>query len=334
MNRNKIIDLSVGHPTIFKRYWISQKKLFDFVYSDRLHYYHPANCFQLLEKIKKMHQLVNNFKHLDYNIIFSGGGATSLLSAAIFAFKNYYGVHNVTVFEPTWFEMYSIIGTNHCFLKNQKSSFNLKEDLGLAVVPNNPDHEYQQNINFFKKFNYLIYDFTYNWPGFFQNKKCLTVSGDVNVFTASKFLGIPDLRVGWAFVKNIYIFELMKKYIKSNNLTLTSNQKDIFLNILNYELNNIKTENYSVFDFVFEVLHKRWHHINKIKSNSWRAINSYGPFLLLRFAQQKNAEKFFLERGISCVGGLNLGSTGDTARINLLCDDEDFLVVLNVLKNV
>lgn len=128
---------------------------------------------------------------------------------------------------------------NHTFKQYPEfkvsSSFEKHEDsFNFIVSPNNPDGSiFTQELH-----NFTIHDAVYNLDYFTDN--VIKNLGDIQIYSASKMLGVSGYRCGWILTDNINYKEYLAHYVEEYTVGVSAPSQSLVLDALEI-LDNVDT---------------------------------------------------------------------------------------------
>jgi len=198
----------------------------------------------------------------------------------------------------------------------------------VVTSPNNPDGNNRTN---FYPTQYTIYDSVYYWPLFTTIYQPL--NKDIMLFSLSKLSGHAGTQVGWAFVKNPAIANLMNTYL-SETITQVSNEQRLRAAHIINEIIYLKS------DFSYYITNKlkyRWSVMTDIFSSTRQSrftiqspVGQY--FVWIQCNIDLNCYNTFYGAKINTFAGELFGAApGVYVRLHLVSDDSTFnLMVINL----
>lgn len=318
------LDLRLGQPTMFKAYWdgVALPPLAPINY----HRYSDKPHFELIDTIKQIHQLHNNSNLNNSSEIIIGNGATQLLHAAIYAFKELKQKKEVYFYHPHWPYLPHIATQNGLILPPQHSESAAKA-IKIATIPNNPDN-YIPNFLWSSD---IIVDACYNWPHYIPHVQQFKQS--VVIFSLAKMLGLPALRIGWAVVNNKQVAKLMKFYIETNTLGVNLPTQQLANFYLKHELHAQQVGLQTAIAFGAETLKKRWESLEAAPLPfAIQNVYKNGMFLWGYLPNYNLTQRLQTKYNILALTGAQLGTSHEFARINIGGSEQDFNEFIERIK--
>jgi len=167
--------------------------------------------------VKKVHEMANNvdFENNDYKLVVGMGGH-QLLTAAIFALAKIADKEvEVTSREPKWSRFPTIANYAHTKYATWVDSGSIGDSekdtrIEIVTLPNHTDNKRYSSL--YEK-GKKIFDCVFNWPNVQLPGDIKPESEDIMIFSMSKLAVLPDMRIGWAWVKDEEVANVMNSFI-------------------------------------------------------------------------------------------------------------------------
>jgi L-tryptophan---pyruvate aminotransferase len=263
---------------------------------------------ELEQAIVELHRKYDNAEINDKYLVI-GNGATQLLLAIMFcngAFKAYQADY------PCFSRLRSLA-------RLANKPFNVAvwghHIIKIITSPNNPDNSVIKDL----PSKEVILDNVYNWPIYTDPIK---YDADVMIFSASKAFGLASSRVGWAFIKDERLAQVVRDYVEYTTGGVAIEAQNKVINLI--KDNILANPEKNIFSYGKETLQVRWKEIESIRSSiPFEVLNSSGMFLYCK----GNCPETIL--GMS---GPDMGMPNEYFRLNLGCSNEDFERLLCLIK--
>ena len=176
--------------------------------------------------------LENRYK---YPVVITNG-AKQALSAIFFALKKL-GKQSVGVRKPYWCLLKPLAEVNGLeFISDKDKEF----ESYLCVAPENPSNFMptlevlkQDEANLKENNIPLIHDGAYYTHTYLPASHSLDVIGDVQIYSASKMLGLSGIRVGWCVCKNKDFYKLIQEYIEMMTVGVSTISQVFLYDLIN-----------------------------------------------------------------------------------------------------
>ncbi|KAL1201244.1 Tryptophan aminotransferase-related protein 2 [Cardamine amara subsp. amara] len=359
---DRIINLQLGDPTVYERYWQEMGDVTTMVIPgwQSLSYLSDKNnlCWflepELGKEIIRVHKVVGNAVTQDRFIVV-GTGSTQLYQAALYALSPHddSGPINVVSAAP-YYSSYPLI--TDCLKSGLYrwggDAMAYKEEIPyieLVTSPNNPDGFLRQPVVNRSK-GVLIHDLAYYWP---QYTPIISAADhDVMLFTVSKSTGHAGMRIGWALVKDRETAEKMTDYIELNTIGVSKDSQLRAAKVLKVVSDSCGNETAkSFFDHSYDVMSERWKLLKQAVKSSKRftvpdfasqRCNFFGKVFEAQpaFAWFKceegilDCERFLREeKKILTKSGKHFGDEQSYVRISMLDRDTNFNIFIHRISS-
>lgn len=321
-----MIDLSVGHPRIWDDYY----QLSNWSYKSNLSSYPKEN--ELLKSgLADIHKYIGNISNpKDYHVVI-GNGASQILQAAIATEPSTYPtkVFAHSPYFPRFPLFTSYAGRANLLFGSPVGSDKFIE---ILTVPNNPDNAvYDPRRGSISQ----IYDCSYLWPqyGPYSDHQFTTVP-DVIVFSLAKAMGLADLRIGWALVRNPSRAQQLRHHIEMQCGGVSAETQRIAEHFVHDELVKLRLGLPNCFSHGLNIMTDRWAQVKNILLNKKCVTlkNREGMFLWLRC--EAGAAWLDAALGIKSAHGPAFGSDIYHSRINLACSNDEYKYLLDSLARL
>lgn len=221
------IDFSVGEPhivkeSLFKTFDIKSSYLVHLKYNRKAEYPPPngyAPLVKLLEDKYKAPVIVTN-------------GAKQALGATFYSL-NRMGKNRLGMRTPYWALIPALAKAHGLQIAD-------KYDAYFAILPNNPDgfmfdYDYANYLySYHKHLNIpFIHDAAYYTPAYLPKDYKFGPLGDVQIYSISKMYGISGLRVGYVVCYDERYYNLIKEYMETMTVGVSTVSQDITYSLLN-----------------------------------------------------------------------------------------------------
>lgn len=318
------LDLRIGHPKFLTEFWkgamcIPERKRSFYENTSYLdgHDYETLRK-QLFNLTSRCPSYSTGYPH-----VIVGHGATAILAAAIWAYKQAYGKEYFLADVPHW-SMFEGIAN----VAGSKPVHDGTEDhIEIVTSPNNPDGTLSN-----KEFTHIA-DLSYCWPTYLSGDRPRQIDAAVYVFSLGKATGLVGLRLGWAMVKDLKLVPYMEKYLEYTTGGLSVQTVQSGINVSRFL--NSDGEFEKLFEFGGAILQSRRTLLNKtlakhgVKDEAERGMFSFVP----------DSDNLFKPRGIIGISGSAFGVTSGEkeslsryTRLNIGTSNEDFNEMIERLK--
>jgi len=301
-----ILDLVLGNPSYLVSFWnhheeeIPDKTDTRYVLTTLLAKY-KKELIEILNHVLGLHLKAEN--------VVIGSGTTQLYHGfmKVLSLK---GLKTAFFLKPNLFTLASILSLNGFTYSDQPDV-----DVEIIVTPNNPTGE----KNFpMKNSKYQLYDFAYNWPEYLQGKPPANIDPNTNfLLSLSKVFGLAGYRIGIGNFPGL-AFEI-EKYVADTSLGVNSAGLDFIFRNKSVLEKCITTGT--------EIMNKRWKTI--LKLNDPLLMNNSGGYLWYR-----RPASVFAKYGIISLPGSLAFSTDADSRIDMMCSQKEFKILLSRLKKI
>ncbi|ESQ54854.1 hypothetical protein EUTSA_v10025236mg [Eutrema salsugineum] len=363
---DRIINLKLGDPTVYERYWQEMGEMATMVIPgwQSLSYFSDNNnnlCWflepELGKEIVRVHNVVGNAVTQDRFIVV-GTGSTQLYQAALYALspRDDSGPINVVSAAP-FYSSYPLI--TDCIKSGLYrwggDAKTYKEEgpyIELVTSPNNPDGFLRKPVVNRSK-GILIHDLAYYWP---QYTPITSIADhDVMLFTASKSTGHAGMRIGWALVKDRETAKKMTEYIELNTIGVSKDSQLKASKVLKVVSDSCEKSGNetakSFFEHSYDALSKRWELLRQAAKNSQhftvpdfasqrcnflgKVFESQPAFAWLKCGKGiVDCEKFLREKQkILTKSGKYFGDDQSYVRISMLDRDSNFKIFLHRISS-
>ncbi|XP_065874230.1 L-tryptophan--pyruvate aminotransferase 1 [Euphorbia lathyris] len=356
-NKNSIINLDQGDPTMFEEYWrrMGDRCTMVITGSDLMSYFSNAGnvCWflepALDDAIKRLHRTVGNAVSDDRYVVV-GTGSTQLYQAALYALCSggggggsepvsvvcaapYYSSYK----EETEFlhsGLYKWEGDAHTFGKNQPY-------IEIVTSPNNPDGTIRKPV-VKKGKGKTIYDLAYYWPQY--TPITAPADQDIMLFTLSKSTGHAGSRIGWALVKDKDVAKKMIKYIEISSIGVAKESQLRTAKILGVAAESCQhfggsADSENFFEYSQFLMAERWRKLREVVKGNKKFIlpkytqefcnftgkyfASYPAFAWLK-CEEIDTGKLLRTHNVLTRNGECFGMSREYVRISMLSRDEAF----------
>ena len=289
----------------------------------------------LYNAIRAVHEAVGNVDFSDDYQVIVGMGAHQVVAAAINALSRN-GHKTVVAQIPHWsrFKDMSVNANtmNATWWDRNEDLVPENEEAIIEIVtqPNNPDNKYPK-----PRFDgsTKIHDFVYFWPNQQHPDKIKPRSEDIMVYSMSKIGSMPDVRIGWAFVKDKAIADLMKKYISGISVGPPGPSLLRTVKILQAVLSSSNDGDNEFFQFGYKKLADRFEIMKALIEESegkFSLVSEFGVFFMIKcneFDGEEDAEiscqNMFHDAGIKPRLGSRYGYQESESIIMTCIGDSD-----------
>jgi len=252
-----------------------------------------------------------------------GNGAMQILLAIMYAIQAKENKPiNIYAEKPYWarFKVLAQLANHELHWCDKHPGY--KNSLEIITVPNNPDNN---DTPCLYRSQYRITDLCYNWP---QYTDQVQYDEDIMVFGLAKMTGHAGSRIGWAWIKDKEIAELVQGYIEvtTSGVSLDSQQKAIAV------LDDI---NEDTFKTAKKVLTYRWKRFKKEAdqlTDEFTTLNNSGMFIWCKVKDGDGPRTFKRCSKSLGVSGEGFGMDRSYVRLNLGCEKERFDQFIDNLK--
>lgn len=299
-----------------------------------------AEAIILNAAIRQLHDLSGNLPGgtAAYPHLVIGAGATQLLSAAQFALVDSDQGCLAGAQRPYWSAFRTRIvpmaGANLEWA-DQEAHANSSCFVEFWTSPNNPDGRWTSPMSGTR----AIADLVYNWPAFNggdNNGYTETAEPPVVIYSMSKIAGYSSMRLGWAFVREPKVAELMQKYVWSNGRASTDAQYTGALRI------KAMVDSYGTETWFMSWLHgqmkQRWERLRgaiaaqsvfRLATEPGRGMHGYAMFALLKSGDGSDCAALLEQKcGVLAAGGEGYEADASVARIAIGDYDPVFDILL------
>ena len=320
------INLKVGEPVFYKKYWDSQnvipKK------SDSLFNY-PKNNESTINSIISLHNLIHGYELKPENIII-GNGASQIISAAAYAVD----LPELKVPPPYWRRIKELCKIGYYSSENVVAENTSQSENLVITSPNNPDgvvYSYDQILLA------SFVDCCYNWPQYVHMGLVHKIIPKISIYSLSKCLGLAGLRMGWAVVTDDLLANKMRQFIEVSTAGVNVKTQSIAYDYINHTVNKLQNDETDCFSWATSELDDRWDEvIEAFSGTDMQVINPRkGMFLWIQKPNEENLALLLDQKyGIISMSGEECGGTNDFVRINLGCDIKDLKEFVRRISNV
>lgn len=361
-----IIDLDVGDPTMYEKYWQQMGDKITVVISgwQYISYFSDVRnlCWflepEFANAVIRLHQVVGNAVTEDRYIVV-GTGSSQLYQAVLYALSPTDTSEPISVVSAAPFYMSYPLMTDYLksgLYKWDGDAYKFKSNnsyIELVTSPNNPDGSTRQAVVKREK-GILIHDLAYYWPQY--TPISFPADYDIMLFTVSKSTGHAGTRIGWALVKDEEIAKKMTKFIEINTIGVSKDSQVRAAKILHavsdgYEHVGNGVESEKFFEYGYSLMVNRWKELRA-------AVNESGLFSLPEFAsgicsfsrrvfepqpafawlkcegEIEDCESFLRGHKILTRGGKHFGVSPKYVRISMLDRHEKFSIFTKRLSKI
>ncbi|GAQ80308.1 Pyridoxal phosphate (PLP)-dependent transferases superfamily protein [Klebsormidium nitens] len=224
---NCSVDLSSGTPTLFQDYWTANLEASAaFIPGNFRLGYSDGNLEGLESAVRKLHATVGNV-NMDGRQLVMSAGSTQMIFGLLYAIsavnrENGFQGKTAVTSAPPYYNLYSY-GTK--MESSELFEWRAYADvinasapsINFVVSPNNPDGRLGDPE--FPPPSVAIHDFAYYWPHF----TAITAEADYDVmlFTLSKVSGHAGSRVGWVWLRDARLAEVLRLYLMIHSITMS-----------------------------------------------------------------------------------------------------------------
>lgn len=314
---------------LLNEWWQKEKRVITYNTADQASYLIGA-LKDLETAVRELHTITSPHQKIDGVELVFGTGATQVINALIYAVSLYHSRRRlyVTHKAPGYLEIKEAIDFLHSARASwipfeESSTIDPKDLLEFVTTPNNPDGEIRAAQT---KAAFVAHDRVNHWSLFLHEDDAIigreTLEKDwVSIFSLSKMLSFSGSRVGYAFVKEKKIADLMRQYIIVSTHGVARDGQFHCLSALRYLLDG-KLSIY--IDWVKEQLKTRWQRLQELlKSSPLLLLNTQGPNAWIKAPH--DAEEYLRKKyNVEATYGPEYGATAEYARINLLARTTEF----------
>lgn len=315
---------------LLNEWWQQEKRVITYNTADQASYL--IGALKELEKaVRELHTTTSPQQKIDGAELVFGTGATQIINALIYATSLYHGANKrlyVTHKAPGYLEIKEAVEFLHSARVSwipfeESRAIDAKDLLEFVTTPNNPDGQIRA-----AKTNaaFVAHDRVNHWSLFLHEDDAIidreTLEKDwVSIFSLSKMLSFSGARVGYAFVKEKKIADLMRQYIIVSTHGVARDGQFHCLSALRYLLDE-KLDVY--ISWVKEQLKRRWQRLQEaLKSSALLLLNTQGPNAWVKAPQ--DAEIYLRKKyNVEATYGPEYGGKAEHARINLLARTTEF----------
>lgn len=337
---NSVLDLTHG-IYLMEEWWKKQDIFVNYHITD-YNQYHLEVIPELSKLVMRFHQIIAPHQRLEGKDLVFGLGASQLLQAAFYAFSiihakpletdakylsltPLYYTHQVPGYLDTKEVIESFDEFNAHWIDFAFHQHIPDEDLvEIITCPNNPNSKLLKNAT---NARYIIHDRVNLWP-FFMTKSLDSFYSErldhdeLSIFSLPKILSFSGSRVGYAFVRQRKIAQLMRYYIMIDTHGLSGDGQIRCLTALRYLIENNKAEEYV--EWITQVFKERWERLDKVLANSeMRLLNHQGSGVWLK-TPTKAREYLYDKYKIIATYGPEYGADDYYGRLNLQCTSDQF----------
>jgi aspartate/methionine/tyrosine aminotransferase len=218
----------------------------------------PPGVFGAIrQQILRVHSMVGNVKDIMNKSMIIAHGATQLLNAAIDAFAKQQNTHvSVVAVRPYYYLVPGVstvaAGSNGFYATDSIPAGTANTSLvEIITAPRNPDGVVSFTPS--SSASSLIYDNVFYWPSFTTDLS-VPLDFQVSIFSLSKLSGLSGSRLGWAFVQDPNIANLMGDYVYYSTHGITVDAQYRASNVIK----KIADDNGALFEYVSSNLASRW----------------------------------------------------------------------------
>lgn len=328
-----IVNVGHGDPTFFKKWWdhIDFNSIFNNIdfSNHNLYEYQSVNLndTELDNSIHSFHQLFGSDSPSSKLIY--GNGSTIIINSILLALTKKLERKIVVAYQPP---VYMLMHEYILSTQSYEITYDINRtdiDVEIIIDPNNPTGKKSSSLSNAK---YFIFDRAYNWPIYTSYiTSTSTEKNHITVYTLSKLLGFGGLRVGWAFVNDISLFNNINRALLLMNicpntlgflltkkiLTYLTNDHQIILNYIQYCCSTIQQRRETLATIPFIEI-----------------INEEGPYAWIKHTNNLNISKFLFDTyNIKTISGLDFGSSDIFARFSLICSEQEFNTAVSRLQS-
>ncbi|XP_047316845.1 tryptophan aminotransferase-related protein 2 [Impatiens glandulifera] len=354
-NRDRIVNLDHGDPTMYQSFWEQMGDKTTVVINgwNFISYFSDAKnlCWfvepDFVRAVVRLHKLVGNAITQGRHIVV-GTGSSQLYQAAIYALSPNESPDPMSVVSAApYYSSYPLMTD---FLKSGLHKWagdaqNFSKSgpyIELVTTPNNPDGSTRGAV-VNRNEGLLVHDYAYFWPQY--TPISFVADEELMLFTVSKSTGHAGTRIGWAVVKDEEVARKMTKYIELNTIGVSKESQIRAAKILNVvadtydELGNPKED--AFFEHGYRIMTKRWNQLREaVKRNNLFSLPKFSSSFC-NFSHRKyeanpafawlkcegdieDCEKFMREHKILTRGGKHFGFSTKYVRISMLDLDANF----------
>lgn len=296
-----------------------------------------------LEKYtRQFHQALAPHIHLDDKHLVFGIGATHILIATMYALciqhskankkqpgylstSPLYFTHQLPGYlgGKEWIDISNSFNAHWVDIKDAKS-IDPQHLVEFVTSPNNPTGKILHPLTQAK---HVIYDRVNHWPFYMTNSLDHYFTDDlmtdeITIYSLPKILSFSGSRVGYAFIKDKKIAEIMHYFIINSTHGIAIDGQIRCLTALQYLINNNLINEYS--NWLFSQLKQRWKLLKTtLKLNDIELLNSQGPNAWIKTPTP--AEEYLYKKfRIIATYGPEYGASTLYARLNLTCASNEF----------
>ncbi|XP_050223355.1 tryptophan aminotransferase-related protein 2 isoform X1 [Mercurialis annua] len=363
-DRNRVINLDHGDPTMYERFWQQMGDKATIVipgWQSVSYFSDTGNICWFLEpefarQIVRVHKMVGNAVTEDRYIVV-GTGSTQLYQAVLYALASQDAHEPISVVTAApYYSSYPAI--TDCLKSGlykwagDARSFEKKgQYIELVTSPNNPDGFVRQSV-VNRSEGILVHDLAYYWPQYTPISS--PSDHDIMLFTVSKSTGHAGMRIGWALVKDREVAKKMIKYIELNSIGVSKDSQLRAARVLKVVADSYESPSDSsdtLFGFAYHIMAERWQLLRAAVQHSGifslpkfspgfcnylkRAFEPQPAFAWLKCEESiEDCEKFLRSNGILTRSGKHFGVGPQYVRISLLDRDDTFELFIDRLSNI
>lgn len=275
------IDLSIGEPSLVQEILLQHYSPAINLQIDSLNYPYSAGRRDIVEYLEDRHKAK----------IIMTCGAKQAMAAAFFALRQH-GYKRISTRTPYWALIPPLL--DQYGMKMEESG----SPAELLVAPNNPDGWMPEDLPALYKKNkkkgiVTLHDAAYYSAGFIGYHPDATVpTGDIELQSFSKSLGLPGLRIGYCVVRDKKFYNDILQYVESTTAGVNQISQHIIFDLMleiDYDRKKFELFNQDVFlalqsrrrllerlNSNFKVKEKNWGMFGWIKVNKNLDLNNCG----------------------------------------------------------
>lgn len=320
------IDLAIGEASLIKNNlfkYIDYSEINNLNTDHNFEYLPPNGYPDLVKFLEDQHQAP----------IVITNGAKGALAACFYALKKH-NYKSIGMKSPWWALLPPIIQS---FNLEWKTSY-VGADACLAVLPNNPDgymasvEEIANLLEECKDKNIpLIHDAVYYSNLYLPKNYQLQQFGNLQIFSASKYLGLSGIRIGYIVCNDHNYYYDLCEYQEMMSVGVSVLSQNLFLNILKefknkpYLKNNFESSCREDLKTNKKLLLQINKEVIEFPDNF---IDNFGMFA---FVKIKN-KKVFTDNKIKIIDGIGFGAS-EMSRINLAVSKDIMRKVVEKINN-
>lgn len=305
-NQNESLDLGLGEPEYMQPYWDTYA-----VTPMAVNCRYPSLDGDefLIEYIRKLHKQKNSPVNVtdEWEVVI-GNGASQLVQAALYSY-NFGRQMQVYAKPPHFARFHSFVRFSGRPLKFVNERKNIEWNTPIIEIntwPSNPEARCFDPLS-----KEVVYDCCYLWPQYTSLERNKLYSGSLYVFSLSKLAGIASFRIGWAFVKDKRVADLMKDFIELQSGGVSKVAQEAAATMLPFI-------NDEMFEYASDTLKKR--HIEMLaiaKKHKFKLHNHQGMYAWCEFNSKGHALEWLEKFNIVAIPGETMGGQPNYIRLNL-----------------